>query len=209
MFDKIKIIENFLTEQDFQEITSIKLDEVKDKEKKVYHNKIFKNGAIEPSCLKKETIQRLHDNYHSTAFQILKECSPEKLGLYEYSEFHIVITGKDYAYPVHTDSHNKLLSGVIYLSPKKNYGTFLYSSDKREVKNIEWKQNRGLFFSRTGDTYHSYKSNGLSNRITLIYNLMTTDIRGVCKAEKTFFPYVLLKNKLNKIFLKIKLKKND
>ena len=34
MLDKIKIIENFLTEQDFQEITSIKLDEVKDKEKR-------------------------------------------------------------------------------------------------------------------------------------------------------------------------------
>ena len=66
MFDKIKIIENFLTEQDFQEITSIKLNEVKDKEKKVYHNKIFKNGAIEPSCLKKETIQRLQTKWGSS-----------------------------------------------------------------------------------------------------------------------------------------------
>ena len=81
---------------------------------------------------------------------------------------------------------------------------FYIARIKKKVKNIEWKQNRGLFFSRTEKTYHSYKSNGLSNRITLIYNLMTTDIKGVCKAEKTFFPYVLLKNKLNKIFLKIK-----
>ena len=207
MLDKIKIIENFLTEQDFQEIISIKLDEVKDKEKKVYHNKIFKNGAIEPSCLNKETIQRLNDNYHSTAFQILKECSPEKSELYEYSEFHIVIAGKDYAYPIHTDSHNKLLSGVIYLAPKENYGTSLYSPNKKNVKNIERKQNRGLFFSRTGDTYHSYKSNGLSNRITLIYNLMTTDIKGVCKIEKSFYPYVLLKNLLGKFLFKIKLRK--
>ena len=207
MLDKIKIIENFLTEQDFQEIISIKLDEVKDKEKKVYHNKIFKNGAIEPSCLNKETIQRLNDNYHSTAFQILKECSPEKSELYEYSEFHIVIAGKDYAYPIHTDSHNKLLSGVIYLAPKENYGTSLYNPNKKKVKNIEWKQNRGLFFSRTGDTYHSYKSNGLSNRITLIYNLMTTDVKAVCKIEKSFYPYVLLKNLLGKFLFKIKLRK--
>ena len=73
MFDKVKIIENFLVEQDFQEITSIKLDEVKDKEKKVYHNEIFKNGTIESSCPTKETIQRLHDNYHFKAFQILKD----------------------------------------------------------------------------------------------------------------------------------------
>ena len=142
MLDKIKIIENFLTEQDFQEITSIKLDEVKDKEKKVYHNKIFKNGTIEPSCLNKETVQRLHDNYHSTAFQILKEYSPEKIKLYEYSEFHIVKTGKDYAYPVHTDSHNKLLSGVIYLAPKENYGTSLYSPNKKKIKNIDQKQKK-------------------------------------------------------------------
>ena len=84
----------------------------------------------------------------------------------------------------------------------------LYTAQtKKKIKNIEWKQNRGLFFSRTGDTYHSYKSNGLSNRITLIYNLMTTDIKGVCSAEKTFYPYILLKNKLNKIFLKIKFRK--
>jgi hypothetical protein len=207
MFDKIKIIDNFLIEQDFLELTSIKLDKVNNKEKKVYHNKIFKNGAIEPSCLSKKIIQRLHDNYHSTAFQILKEFSPEKLKLYEYSEFHIVITGKDYAYPIHTDSHNKLLSGVIYLAPKENYGTSLYSPNKKKVKNIEWKQNKGLFFSRTTDTYHSYKSNGISNRITLIYNLMTSDIRGVCKIEKSFYPYVLFKNLLDKFLFKIKLRK--
>lgn len=149
----------------------------------------------------------MHDNYHSTAFQILKEFSPEKLKLYEYSEFHIVITGKDYAYPIHTDSHNKLLSGVIYLAPKENYGTSLYSPNKKKVKNIEWKQNKGLFFSRTTDTYHSYKSNGISNRITLIYNLMTSDIKGVCKIEKSFYPYVLFKNLLDKFLFKIKLRK--
>lgn len=34
MFDKIKIIDNFLIEQDFLELTSIKLDKVNNKEKK-------------------------------------------------------------------------------------------------------------------------------------------------------------------------------
>lgn len=207
MFDKIKVIDNFLTAQDFEELSSINLDKVKDREKKVYHNKIYKNGTIKPSCLNKETIQRLHNSYHFTALQILKEYSPEKLKLYEYSEFHIVITGKDYSYPIHTDTLNKLLSGVIYLAPKENSGTTLYSPDKKKFKTIEWKQNKGLFFSRTGKTYHSYKSNGISSRITLIYNLMTTDIKGVCKVEKTFYPLFLLKNILEKFLLKIKLRK--
>ena len=88
------------------------------------------------------------------------------------------------------------------MAPEKNIGTFIYSSNKKETKNVEWKQNRALFFSRTENTPHSYKSDGVSNRITLIYNLMTTNIKGVCKAEKTFYPYVLFKQKMNKYFLK-------
>ena len=47
------------------------------------------------------------------------------------------------------------------------------------------KKNRALF-SRTENTPHSYKSDGVSNRVTLIYNLMTTDIKGVYKIEKNF-----------------------
>ena len=39
------------------------------------------------------------------------------------SQFHIIETGSDYKYPIHDDTPNKLLSGVIYLRPKKNSGT--------------------------------------------------------------------------------------
>ena len=38
MFNKIDIIDNFLTEQDFKELISIKLKNVNNNEKKVYHN---------------------------------------------------------------------------------------------------------------------------------------------------------------------------
>ena len=202
MFHKAKVIDDFLTEIDFKELSSLTLKDVKNKEKKVYHNRIYKDGTIESSCIKNETIKRLHSNYHSLAIKILKEYSPQKIELYQYSDFHIVIAGSDFSFPIHSDTPNKLLSGVVYLAPKENMGTTLYSTDKKKSKIIEWKQNRALFFSRTDNTPHSYKSDSISNRITLIYNLMTVDIKSVCKVEKTFYPYVYLKLKINKYLLK-------
>ena len=202
MFYRYEVIDNFLLENDFNELSLIDLKKVQNKEKKVYHNRIFKDGTIESSCIKKETIIRLHDNYHSKAINLLKKFAPEKVDLYEYSDFHIVISGKDHSFPIHSDTPNKLLSGVIYLSPEINLGTTLYSFDRKENLNIEWKKNRALFFSRTENTPHSYRSDGISNRVTLIYNLMTTDIKGVCKIERKFYPFVLFKEKLNKYILK-------
>ena len=202
MFQKIEVIDNFLTDEDFQELSAIKLEDVKNNEKKVYHNRIFKNGTIESSCIENNTIKRLNDNYHSMAIEILKKYAPQKVELYQYSDFHIVIAGSNFSFPIHSDTPNKLLSGVVYLVPEKNMGTTLYSVDKKKSKNIEWKQNRALFFSRTENTPHSYKSDSISNRITLIYNLMTVDIKSVCKAEKTFYPYIYIKLKINKFLLK-------
>ena len=202
MFYKYEVIDNFLLENDFNELSSIDLKEVQNKEKKVYHNRIFKNGTIESSCIKKETIIRLHDNYHSKAINLLKKFAPEKVDLYEYTDFHIVISGKNHSFPIHSDTSNKLLSGVIYLKPEINTGTTLYSLDKKQFLDIDWKKNRALFFSRTENTPHSYKSDGISDRVTLIYNLMTTDIKGVCKAEKKFYPFILVKEKFNKYLSK-------
>ena len=202
MFFKYEVIDNFMNEHDFNELCSLELNDVNSKEKKVYHNRIFKNGTIESSCIKKETIKKLHNNYHSKAIDLLRKYSPEKEKLYEYSDFHIVIAGKDHSFPIHNDTHNKLLSGVVYLSPDKNFGKNIFSKEKKEKKNIEWKKNRALFFSRTQNSFHSYESDGVSNRITLIYNLMTTNIRGVCKIEKNSYLLFLIKQKLNKILLK-------
>ena len=47
--------------------------------------------------------------------------SPKKSKLYDYSVFNIVETGSHYSFPIHDDTPNKLLSGVIYLSPKKKF----------------------------------------------------------------------------------------
>ena len=204
MFFEHKIIENFLNEQDFSELNSLKLVDVKDNENKIYNNRIFKDGNIESSCISNETIKRLHNNYHSKAINLLKIYAPGKENLYEYSDFHIVTAGKDHSFPIHTDTLNKLLSGVIYLSPDINNGTILYSMDKKHKLNVEWKKNRALFFSRSDKTLHSYGSDGKSKRVTLIYNLMTNNIKGVCKLEKKNYLYFLIKQRivslLNKIF---------
>ena len=57
--------------------------------------------------------------------------------------------------------------------------------EKRD--NLE--KNRAVFFSRRErETWHSYKGDGKNNRLALVYNLMTSDIRKVCKLEnKNFF----------------------
>ena len=46
-------------------------------------------------------------------------------------------------------------------------------------------KNRAVFFSRKErETWHSYEGDGKSDRIALIYNLMTNNIRDVYKVEK-------------------------
>ena len=124
----IKIIDNFLNVEDFNELSTLSVKLVKDDSMDVYHNYIHNNGQIKGTLIKDDTINRLFKNYHSKAIEILKELNLKKIDLYEYSEFHIVNTGKNYKFPIHDDTPNKLLSGVIYLSPKKNSGTIFYDS---------------------------------------------------------------------------------
>ena len=38
---------------------------------------------------------------------ILKEICPEKINLYDYSDFTIIITKKDSKFPIHDDTPNK------------------------------------------------------------------------------------------------------
>ena len=114
----------------------------------VYHNEINDNGIIK-SVIDKKLLQELYKNYHSLSMEILKELCPEKLELYEYSDFTIIVTDKDSKFPIHDDTPNKLLSGVIYLAPENNSGTIFYNDKVGHGKTeIEWKTNRAVFFSR-------------------------------------------------------------
>ena len=128
MINQMKIIENFLDEEDLNNLKSLKLNSVPSKEIKVYHNQIDKNNVVTRSCVDVNLIKKLHEKYHDKALNILKTLSPEKAKIYDYSDFEIIETGKDYKFPIHDDTPNKLLSGVIYLYPKKNVGTIFYKN---------------------------------------------------------------------------------
>ncbi len=184
------IIDNFLNELDFKRLSNLDLKKIKKNEIHVYHNQINLKDEVISECLTENIVRSLQNNYHEKAINILKKLCPEKLSLYEYSEFHIIETGADYKYPIHDDTPNKLLSGVVYLKPSVNSGTSFYKNKKGDgKKEIIWKKNRAVFFSRRErETWHSYKGDGKNNRLALVYNLMTSDIRKVCKLEnKNFF----------------------
>ncbi len=181
-----KILDNFLEKEDLSLLKNLNLQKVENNEIKIYHNKIYRKGNVKIDCLSDIQIKHLHSKYHSKALSILNELNPHKIDLYDYSEFHIIETGANYKFPIHDDTPDKLLSGVIYISPENNSGTIFYSNKKGDNKQeIEWKVNRGVFFSRIeGKSWHSYEGDGKTNRVALVYNLMTEKIKDVYKIEK-------------------------
>ena len=111
----------------------------------------------------------------------------------------VLFTNKNSKFPIHDDTPNKLLSGVIYLHPEKNSGTSFYNDQKGSDKTvIKWKPNRAVFFSRKEkETWHSYEGDGMNDRIALIYNLMTNRIKDVYKIENKSFFWGNIRFKLN------------
>lgn len=195
---KIKIVDDFLSNSDFEELCNLNIDKEIENGFKVYHNEIDVNG-IRTSSIDESLLTRVHKNCHEKAMKILQELYPEKRELYDYSDFTIIVTSKNSKFPIHDDTPNKILSGVVYLSPKENSGTIFYN-DKygKNEKNIRWKQNRAVFFSRKEkETWHSYQGDGKSNRIALVYNLMTYKIKKVYEIEKKNYFFGLLRWKLN------------
>ena len=68
----------------------------------------------------------------------------------------------------------------------------------KEKKTIDWQQNRGLFFSRIeNETWHSYEGDGVSDRVALVFNLMTKNIKKVYEIEKKSYYLGNLRWKLN------------
>ena len=195
----IKIIDNFFDRDDFKELTSFEFGNVKKKDIRVFHNTISKQKIVKNDFLKKELINRIHQKYHKKVFKILEELSPEKSKLYDYTDLVLIETGSEYKYPIHDDTPNKLLSGVIYINPKKNAGTSFYDSRfGKNKKTIEWKKNRAVFFSRKEfETWHSYEGNGIDNRVALVYNLNTYKIKEVYRIENKNYILGKLRHKLN------------
>ncbi|MDB9980013.1 hypothetical protein OAD70_07060 [Candidatus Pelagibacter sp.] len=183
---KYKIIDNFLKKDHFNCLCRIQLKKTNPNDLSIYHNQVYKNGNTHTECISKEILLDLDKTYKSTLMNLLQEMYPEKVPFYEYSDFHIIETGSNYSYPIHNDDPNKLLSGVIYLAPENNRGTIIYDDKHGKMpKEIEWRPNRGIFFSRKENkTWHSYEGDKKNNRKTLVYNLMTTDSKKICEIEK-------------------------
>lgn len=195
---KIKIIDNFLDNEDLEKLVR-SINQENTNEIKVFHNKIDSNNRILESSLDKEFIIKLQNKYYPKALKILQELSTEKAKLYDYSDFTLILTDKNRKFPIHDDTPDKLLSGVIYLYPEKNSGTKFFDNQKGENERIiEWKINRGVFFSRIErESWHSYESNGVTNRITLVFNLKTKRIKEVYKIERKSYFIGNLRYKLN------------
>ena len=64
---KIKIIENFFDNEDFQKIKSVKLKTISKNQIKVYHNSITKEGIIKAECLEEDLVRQLHKKYFDKA----------------------------------------------------------------------------------------------------------------------------------------------
>ncbi len=201
---KVKVLDNFLSEEDFEELCNLKIDQSTKKEFNILHNEINDKGIIK-SSIDENLLKRLHRNYHVRAMNILKQLNEKKIDLYEYSDFSIIVTSKNSKFPIHDDIPNKLLSGVVYLSPQKNSGTFFYNDKKGSNKtNIDWKTNRAVFFSRKErETWHSYEGDGINNRVVLVYNLVSNKIKDVFKAENKNYFFGNFRLKYNPYIYKI------
>lgn len=198
---KTKVFDNFLESEDLKDLTVYARNLNSDGNIHVFHNEIDLNNNILNSSINKDLLIRLNKRYLQKAITILKELNEEKINLIDYSDFTIIKTKKNKKFPIHDDTFNKLLSGVIYLYPEKNVGTAFYNSKSGKDKNvIEWKVNRAVFFSRKErETWHSYEADSDNDRITLIFNLMTKEknLKKVLKIENKNYLISKLRYKLN------------
>ncbi len=195
---KIKIIDNFLDSEDLNILVN-SINQENTNQIKVFHNKIDSKNQILDSSLEKNFVLNLQKKYFPKAIKLLEELSPQKVKLYDYSDFTLVLTDKNKKFPIHDDTPDKLLSGVIYLYPQENTGTKFYDNHNGDNERlVDWKINRGVFFSRIErESWHSYESNGLENRLTLIFNLKTYNIKEVYNVEKKNFFLGNLRYKIN------------
>ena len=85
-----------------------------------------------------------------------------------------------------------------YNQEKMNLRATDFPQKGDDKKIIDWKINRAIFFSRSEkETWHSYEGDGKSNRIVLVYNLMTNKIKDVYKAENKNYLLGNLRFKIN------------
>lgn len=197
---KVIIKDNFFNTDHLKVLETMNLQKIRNDSIKQYNNAINDNLKIlSNDVLNKDFLIDLQKSYHNEAIEILKQLCPEKVKLYDYSEFHVMETGSEYKFPIHDDTPNKLLSGVVYIKPNHNNGTFFYENKNGDgKKEIPWKKNRAVFFSRSERvSWHSFEGDGQNNRVAIVYNLMTNRLKEVYKVENKNFLIGMTRYKLN------------
>lgn len=111
------VIDNFFTEDEFNEIKRHEAD-VKDKEIKIAHSLIKKNGEIKSDLFDADFLTGINQRYLPALQAMLSVLSKGKTSLYEYSDFHLISTGPNYEHAIHDDIPKKLLS-VVFTSTRK------------------------------------------------------------------------------------------
>ena len=104
----------FLQNENLQELNSLNLEDVKDNSLKIFHNKIKNNNVIMESCIDNNLLLKIYKTYNSKVISILKSLNLSKSEIIDYTDITIIKTGKNYKFPIHDDTPDKLLSGVIY-----------------------------------------------------------------------------------------------
>ena len=198
---KIKIFDDFLDAEDLKELSIYAKNLNNNRDVHVFHNEIDLNNKILNASIDKDLLIKLNKKYLEKGISILSELNKEKVRLIDYSDFSIIKTKKNTKFPIHDDTFNKLLSGVVYLYPQTNIGTIFYNTKNgKEKKVTEWKVNRAVFFSRIErETWHSYEADSANDRITLIFNLMTKEknLKKVFDIEKKNYLIGKLRYKIN------------
>jgi len=184
MWDKYLVKDNFLKDKHFNLIKNFNFT-TDPSGWEIFKHQIFDQDRVTISYKNSQigvystaipltiyNILDIHNTYHNLMLSYLFELAPDKVQNYKFTELNVVSTGKDYKFPIHNDTNDKLLSVVIYIAPDINKGTTLYSTKEGlDPKEITWLPNRAFMFSRNDTTWHSYESDEVSSRLTLVYNL--------------------------------------
>lgn len=129
-------------------------------------SKFFQDGK-EEHYIDDPIFSELFYDYHGKLISVLEQLCPDNKRRIEYTEISLAVFKPPMCVPRHTDTEDKLLSVVVYLS-ENNRGTILYRGEQY-AREVQWKQNRAFAFVRTEDTWHSFETDG-TERYTLMIN---------------------------------------
>ena len=167
-----KEIDNFLDLEDFNSC----VDFLEGLKQKSCTNKIISTRKAgmknDNRDYDQDFLTKLEQKYTDKCKKILAELEPNKTHLQVTLNWSPSITPAGVCYPIHNDSLVKVLSGIVYLAPKKSLGTFIHSNQNdKHPSQIQWKQNKAFFFSRYfNKTWHSYCASESADRYTLVIN---------------------------------------